>query len=146
MDLRIDLIDIDKGVFTTAETVLYRRRIDLSSIPLNEITDLKLEFAVVPPLDRPLPAQKQPTCIHLLLHKVLKEQDGMLKYHGPPLRTLPLRVDAGDVVLISSSYFLTHGIKLTTGSKVRDKKKQLSFCNNNIIMIFVGPKSGIMSL
>lgn len=103
---------------TTAETLLYRKRIDLSTIPLNEITDLNVELSVIPPLDRPLPAQKAPTYAHLLVHKVLKHEEGMLKYHGFPLNAVPIRVDSGDVILVSSSFILTHGIKLTTGSMV----------------------------
>ena len=42
----------------------------------------------------------------------------MLKYLGIPLTSIPIRVEVGDIVLFSSNLFLTHGVKLTTNSRV----------------------------
>mgnify|MGYP005992070129 CR=1 FL=1 len=115
--MRIELIDQERGILSTTETVLYRKRLNLSEIAMEEVVDQTIQVEVVPPLDRPFLAQKKLTSAHIILYKSLDPQKGLLKYLGMPLRSIPLRVDSGDIVLVCSSYFLTHGIKVATQCK-----------------------------
>lgn len=119
LNLRIDVIEQDKGVFTTEEKIIYQTRLNLSNIPEDKLIDIWLDLTVITAYgEAPPPPQKAPTRVHLMLFRSYKSNAGMLNYYGVPNPIIPLRLDAGDIILVQSSYFLTHSIKLTTMSQV----------------------------
>jgi hypothetical protein len=119
MPIRVEVWDQDRGLLTSNDTLCYKSSVNLRDVPWDQIHDLRLELENVPSPDQTLPLQEHPSWVHLLLYKSIDPYSGMLSYYGTPLSAIPIRLDVGDVILISSSYFLTHGIKMTTQSKVR---------------------------
>eukprot|EP00008_Paramoeba_atlantica_P010375 CAMPEP_0201498448 /NCGR_PEP_ID=MMETSP0151_2-20130828/71151_1 /ASSEMBLY_ACC=CAM_ASM_000257 /TAXON_ID=200890 /ORGANISM="Paramoeba atlantica, Strain 621/1 / CCAP 1560/9" /LENGTH=179 /DNA_ID=CAMNT_0047890015 /DNA_START=25 /DNA_END=560 /DNA_ORIENTATION=+ len=55
--------------------------------------------------------------VNLLFYKTNNVNKGLLAPFGHPLRGFSLRMSVGDILLVSSSAFLTHGVKLATSSK-----------------------------
>jgi len=55
--------------------------------------------------------------LHLLLHKSRDPKAGLLAPFGRPQDILPVRIDVGDLILVSSKDVLTHAIKLSTWSQ-----------------------------
>eukprot|EP01094_Clydonella_sp_ATCC50884_P004650 TRINITY_DN13686_c0_g1_i1.p1 TRINITY_DN13686_c0_g1~~TRINITY_DN13686_c0_g1_i1.p1 ORF type:complete len:710 (-),score=223.53 TRINITY_DN13686_c0_g1_i1:9-2138(-) len=55
--------------------------------------------------------------IHLMMQKMNSPHLGVLRHLGRPQKLIPLRMNVGDLILINSSAFLTHGVKWTTGSQ-----------------------------
>ena len=72
--------------------------------------------------------------LHLMYHKSLDPKAGPWSFYGTPQVEVPLRMDAGDIILVNSSYFLTHSIKVTTWSQVRPTPEGSSFSLCLILM------------
>jgi hypothetical protein len=54
----------------------------------------------------------------LLLYKSHTSDRGLLSYLGVPLRSIPLRIEVGDIILINNSELIRSPIKIATSSEV----------------------------
>lgn len=118
LSLEIEVLDKVTGLLTTTDNLIYHGLVDLKELQMDEIVDKTIELTPVA-ADGQIIRQKRPSYCHIILQKSIHSANGMLNYLGTPLSEIPLRVDIGDVILINSSQFLTHTIKISTRSQVR---------------------------
>jgi hypothetical protein len=55
--------------------------------------------------------------LHLRMQRLADPLQGVLAHCGAPLRCIPYRMQAGDLVLVNSSALITHGTKIATWSE-----------------------------
>jgi hypothetical protein len=110
------------GKLLSKDVVLGRAELVLEMYEDETVHDLWIDLK--PPLDRVTlghlldPAAETPAGkVHVILQKTTKPDAGLLSYFGAPLRSIPLRLEAGDIILINNSEFYRHTIKIATGSE-----------------------------
>ena len=81
-----------------------------TKLPLDEMIDLWLEGQTI---------DRNPFEIHLLFFKTLKDnyKRGILAQYGHPLKSIPLRVDVGDILLMNNPDLITQVAKWSTWSQ-----------------------------
>ena len=110
--LHICLFDRNNRVMGS-DAFIGRCDLPLDSFPSNKTIDTWQEVRAVDELQH-----GQVMCeLHLVIFKSSNMFEGMLAPFGRPMRVVPMRMAAGDILLVSSSAIITHGVKLATSSQ-----------------------------
>lgn len=82
----------------------------VTKLPLDEKIDIWLAAETI---------DHRPFVIHVLFNKTLKEEvdHGILSQYGFPLRSIPFRVDVGDIILMNNPDWITKITKWSTWSQ-----------------------------